>query len=45
MELTQPAITCSKLTIKWRCFGVFIVNFEQVNADWEDLQIVIKIIY
>ena len=59
MELTQPAMTCSKLTIeteqrceicskltiKWRCFGVFIVNFEQVNADWEDLQIVIKIIY
>ena len=75
MELTQPAITCSKLTIetleqrceicskltiKWRRFGVFIVNFEhilhlcssvsivnfeQVNADWEDLQIVMKIIY
>ena len=32
---------CSKLTIKtperrhWRRFGVFIVNFEQVNVDWE----------
>ena len=45
MELTQPAITCSKLTIetleqsceicskltiKWRRFGVFIVNFEHI---------------
>ena len=31
---------CSKLTIKaperpqWRCSGVFIVNFEQLNAGW-----------
>ena len=31
---------CSKLTIKtperrqWRRSGVFIVDFEQVNADW-----------
>ena len=35
---------CSKLTIKtlerpqWRCSGVFIVNFEQVNAGWEGEQ-------
>ena len=33
----QPAITCSKLTIKtperchWRCSGVFIVNFEHIS--------------
>ena len=34
---------CSKLTIKTPeqryftpCFSVFIVNFEQVNAGWED---------
>ena len=32
---------CSKLTIKtperhqWCRFGVFIVNFEQVNAGWD----------
>ena len=33
---TQPAFTCSKLTIKTperRHFGV--INFEHVNADWE----------
>ena len=36
--VTQPAITCSKLTIgtleqgvKWRCSGVFIVNFEHIS--------------
>ena len=29
---TQSAITCLKLAI---CSSVFIVNFEQVNADWE----------
>ena len=34
---------CSKLTIKtpesrlWRPSGVFIVNFEQVNADWDEI--------
>ena len=27
------------------CSSISIVNFEQVNADWEDLQIVMKIIY
>ena len=33
---------CSKLTIKiperrhWRRSGIFIVNFEQVNAGWEE---------
>ena len=35
---------CSEITIKtperrqWRRSGVFIVNFEQVNADWETKQ-------
>ena len=33
--LTQPAITCSKLTIEtlghWRRFGVFIVNLEHIS--------------
>ena len=36
--VTQPAITCSKLTIgtleqgvKWRYSGVFIVNFEHIS--------------
>ena len=39
--LTQPAFTCSKLTIEtleqgvkyrqWRRFGVFIVNFEHIS--------------
>ena len=39
--LSQPAFTCSKLTIKtpkqqqWRRFGVSIVNFEQVIAGWD----------
>ena len=34
---------CSKLTIKtperrqWRLSGVFIVNFEHVNADWSKI--------
>ena len=34
---TQPAITCSNLTIKppkrrqWRCFGGFIVKFEPIS--------------
>ena len=27
--------TCSKLTIKTPCSTVSIVNFEQVNTDWE----------
>ena len=38
---SQPAITCSKLTIetieqgvKYTCSSVSIVNFEQVNAGW-----------
>ena len=37
VRVTQPAITCSKLTIntqerrQWRRFGVFIVNFEHVS--------------
>ena len=36
MQITQPAITCSKLTIKttkrcpWRRSGVFSVNFEHI---------------
>ena len=36
MQITQPAITCSKLTIKttkrcpWRRPGVFSVNFEHI---------------
>ena len=46
-KLTQPASTCSKLTIKkperrqllWtyltRCSIVSIVKFEHVNVDWE----------
>ena len=28
---TQPAITCSKLTIERRRFGVFIVNFKHIS--------------
>ena len=31
---SQPAITCSKLTIETLEQGVSIVNFEQVNEDW-----------
>ena len=40
VTLTQPAFTCSKLTLKtperrnWRRSGVFIVNFEHVIAGW-----------
>ena len=35
-KTTQPAITCSKLTIEtvqrhWRRSGVFIVNFEHIS--------------
>ena len=33
-QVTQPAITCSKLTLKTPERRVFIVNFEQVNVDW-----------
>ena len=41
---SQPAITCSKLTIESLeqgvkyvpCSSVSIVNFEQVNAGWDD---------
>ena len=38
---SQPAITCSKLTMKtserrhFRRSGVFIVNYEQVNTGWD----------
>ena len=44
MEIAQPAIACSKLTIETleqgvkyvqTCSSVSIVNFEQVNAGWE----------
>ena len=55
--LSQPAITCLKLTIETLeqglkicskstmkiperpCFSVPIVNFEQVNADWDYFQV------
>ena len=33
-DLTQPEITCSKVTIETLEQVVSIVNFEQVNADW-----------
>ena len=42
-QLSQSAVTCSKLTLETLehgvkyftpCSSVFIVNFEQVNADW-----------
>ena len=38
--LGRPAITCSKLTIKTleRRSGVFIVNFELVDAGWENAE-------
>ena len=39
---TQPAITCSKLTIETLEQGVSsvsIVNFEQVNAGWESVDL------
>ena len=40
---------CGKLTIKtpeqyhWRGSVVFVVNFEQVNADWENTRDVYKV--
>ena len=46
--LSQPAITCSKLTIETleqgvkfvqSCCSVSIVNFEQVNAGWDLAQL------
>ena len=33
-NVPQPAFTCSKLTIETLKQGVFIINFEQVNACW-----------
>ena len=48
--LEQRCEICSKLTIKtpkrrqWRRFGVFIVNFEQVNAGW-DIDQKVKVLF
>ena len=46
MQITQPAITCSKLTIKTAeqchqlCSGVFIINFEHVFKPCSSISIV-----
>ena len=46
MQIIQPAITCSKLTIKTAeqchqlCSGVFIVNFEHIFTPYSSISIV-----
>ena len=38
-KVTQPVITCSKLTTETLEQSVSIVNFEQVNAGWDRTEI------
>ena len=36
IQISQPAITCSKLTIETlECFNFSVVNLDQVNAGWD----------